>query len=230
MHGDRSIDIPQEDELDKWLSSDVYRQNLAFWEKAWNMVKSAYTQMPDIDYLSAIPQGLARAGARRVLDLGCGSGWLSVYLARNGFHTTGIDIAAHAIELARDWARKEQLDCRFDVGDIAALPYPAGSFDAIVANSIFEHLTYAMADSTLARLKKILLPGGVFLGCFDRVGGGPGKFYELEDRTHVYTDKGRMGMILRYFSDEELDRLFSGWIVSSRETTAAGTRIIWART
>jgi hypothetical protein len=184
-------------QLESWLGSKVYLQNLAFWDRAWNMVKVPYTQMPDLPYLSGIPEHLQKAGTRRVLDLGCGSGWLSIYLARAGFYVTGIDLAKHAIELG--------------------------------ANSIFEHLTYELAVVTIKQLKSILIPGGTFFGCFDKVGGGPGEYYSLEDGTHVYTDKGRQGMLLRFFNDEELQALFSGWRIEEFATLTSGSRIIWAR-
>jgi SAM-dependent methyltransferase len=216
-------------QLESWLGSKVYLQNLAFWDRAWNMVKVPYTQMPDLPYLSGIPEHLQKAGTRRVLDLGCGSGWLSIYLARAGFYVTGIDLAKHAIELGKTWAQQENLKVSFDSGDIAALPYPPGSFDAVVANSIFEHLTYELAVVTIKQLKSILIPGGTFFGCFDKVGGGPGEYYSLEDGTHVYTDKGRQGMLLRFFNDEELQALFSGWRIEEFATLTSGSRIIWAR-
>ena len=217
-------------QLESWLKSDVYQQNIEFWDKAWKMVKVPYTQMPDLPYLTSIPEGLRNASARRVLDLGCGSGWLSIFLARQGFYVNGIDLAAHAIELARQWSDQEGLDVEFDIGDIVDLPYPEGSFDAVVANSIFEHLTADLARLTLARLKSILLPGGAFFGCFDKVGTGPGEYYQLADGTHVYTDKGRRGMLLRCFQDEELRQLFTGWTITEMRTLDSGSRIIWART
>ena len=105
--------------LESWLKSDVYRENLSFWERAWSPVKVPYTQLPDLPYLSQIPDRLNLHGARRVLDLGCGSGWLSIYLARNGFNVTGIDVSEHAVKLAQAWADKEDLNAHFDAGDIA---------------------------------------------------------------------------------------------------------------
>ena len=230
MKSDKSLSLDDPANLESWLSSEVYRQNVDFWERAWNMVKAAYTQMPEISYLPSIPEGLTRAGARSLLDLGCGSGWLSVYLARQGFSVTGVDISTHAVQLAKDWAAREGLDIHFEVGDIANLSYPPGVFDAVVANSIFEHLTHELARVTLARLKHLLAPGGAFVGCFDKVGGGPGEYYELSDHTHVYTDKGRKGMMLRYFGDDELKALFSDWTIYDFSTMDNGTRVVWART
>ncbi len=228
MSGENTANITQD--LEQWLKSDVYRENADFWARAWNMVKTPYTQMPDLPYITAIPEALSRQGVRRVLDLGCGSGWLSIFLARQGFFVTGVDLAEHAVELARQWSEMEGHELGFDVGDIADLPYPPGSFDAVVANSIFEHLTLDLARTAIGRLRSILVPGGVFFGCFDKVGTGPGEYYRLGDGTHVYTDKGRRGMLLRCFSDEEIRELFAGWHLNEMETLESGSRILWAST
>src|SRR5688572_24424069 len=107
----------------KKLDSEVYTQNIKFWERAWNAVKTPYTQMPDLPYLQTIPDTLQQAGASKILDLGCGSGWLSIYLARAGFEVHGIDIAPHALELAQQWAEQESLTAKFSVADIAEIPF-----------------------------------------------------------------------------------------------------------
>lgn len=216
-------------ELPNDLTTDIYRENVAFWDKAWNPVKTAYTQMPDLPYLQSIPENLKTHGCQNVLDLGCGSGWLSIYLARLGFSVTGIDIAEQAINLARAWAEQENLKITFEAGDITNMNYVEGTFDAVVANSIFEHLTLNLAKTTVTELFNLLKPGGIFFGCFDQVGTGPGEFFELTDKTHVYTDKGRKGMLLRCFSDVELRELFTNWQIISLETIESGSRLLWAK-
>ncbi len=215
----------------KKLDQDVYEQNIGFWDRAWGGVKAPYTQMPDLPYINSIPTTLKQAGAKSVLDLGCGSGWLTIFLAREGFEVIGVDLAKHAVELGQQWAQQENLDnARFEASDITSLSYPDHSFDAIVANSIFEHLTYELAETALHQMVRLLRPGGQFFGCFDKVGGGPGEYYELEDGTHVYTDKGRRGMLLRFFEDEELRGLMKDWTITSMETIESGSRIVWAHT
>jgi SAM-dependent methyltransferase len=211
------------------LDKDVYERNIEFWDRAWNAVKTPYTQMPDLPYINAIPEKLRSGNVKRVLDLGCGSGWLSIFLAREGFEVVGVDLARHAIELARQWAEQESLSATFEVKDIIELDYPEGSFDAVVANSIFEHLTHELAEKTLRRLNTVVRKDGLFFGCFDKVGGGPGEYYKLDDGTHVYTDKGRSGMLLRFFDDNELRELMNDWTIESMDTIESGSRIVWAR-
>lgn len=228
MTFEHAINPEAKKKLEELLESDVYKDNLDFWERVWGPVKAAYEKLPDLDYLTRIPRELNAGRAKTVLDLGCGSGWLAVYLTRQGFAVTGVDCALPAIRLARNWAQKDELDIAFDVGDLAELPYPDGSFDAVVANSIIEHLPYDMAAVCIGRLKHILVPGGTFVGIFDIVGGGAGEYFELEDHTHVYTDKGRKGMMLRCYSDEELKTLFKGWKIAAMDTLESGSRFVVA--
>ncbi len=185
-------------------SESVYQGNIHFWENAWSMVKVPYTQLPALSYLPSIPEELKKHGAQRVLDLGCGSGWLSVFLAREGFDVVGIDVSDQAINLAKTWALQEDLKIAFTAGDIASLPFADNSFDAVVANSIFEHFPLDVASIMAAKIHDILSEKGVFIGCFDEVGGGPGEYYSLDDGTHVYTDKFRKGMLLRRYSQQEM--------------------------
>ncbi len=191
------------------------------------MCKTPYTQLPSLSYIERIPAELNKKEARRVLDLGCGSGWLSVYLARQGFEVVGQDISPQAVHLANTWASQEDLKISFEVGDASDLPYAKASFDAVVANSIFEHFTLQQAQAMAKKIHELLKDNGVFIGCFDKVGGGPGEYYTLEDGTHVYTDKARKGMLLRRFSPEELQNMFARFAtVTSDEVDAGSTFMV----
>jgi SAM-dependent methyltransferase len=92
----------------------------------------------------------------RVLDLGCGSGWTSYFLAKRGYDVTGVDIAEDFITLARQ--NRDNLDnLRFEVADYEALTYEE-EFDAVV---FFDALHHA-EDEALAvrRAHRALKPGG----------------------------------------------------------------------
>ena len=201
----------------------VYQENISFWEKAWNMCKVPYTQLPDLSYIPRIAEDLNKVGAKKVLDLGCGSGWLAVYLARQGFEVVGVDVSAQAINLANTWASQEDLKISFQVGDASQLQYQADSFDAVVANSIFEHFPIKQAQVLTDKVNSMLKVGGVFVGCFDKVGGGPGEYFTLEDGTHVYTDKARKGMMLRRYSLAELQDLFKAFKAMTNDEVDGGS-------
>jgi SAM-dependent methyltransferase len=64
-------------------------------------------------------------GEHRALDLGCGSGFWAVELAKRGWHVTGVDIVPKALRRARERARAAALEIRFVQGDVTNLG-PAG--------------------------------------------------------------------------------------------------------
>lgn len=210
------------------VNQHVYQENIDFWDRAWSGVRAPYTQMPDLEYLPKILDTFQSVKPGPMLDLGCGSGWLSIFLARNEYDVVGVDLAAHAIELGQMWAEQESLKIDFQAQDISDLNFADKSFAGIIANSIFEHLTYEFAEQTARKLKALLRPDGLFFGCFDMVGTGPGEYYKLDDGTHVYTDKGRKGMLLRCFSDTELQALFADWQIKELNSIEGGSRILIA--
>lgn len=76
----------------------------------------------------------------RILDLGCGTGRLAMYLAAKWSNTHGIDIDRTLIELAKEEARKHSAPCSFVVGRAEQLPYQDSFFDLCIAASVLEHV------------------------------------------------------------------------------------------
>lgn len=101
----------------------------------------------------------AVAEAQRVLDVGCGSGRLTVGLAQAGAEVTGIDTNAGQLREARRRAEEAGVQLEFLEADFnTALPFADGSFDAVTSR-----LSVMAADNpvaTLAELRRVLEPGG----------------------------------------------------------------------
>jgi ubiquinone/menaquinone biosynthesis C-methylase UbiE len=98
----------------------------------------------------------------RLLDVGCGPGSITVGLAdavRPG-EVTAIDLSPDVLEIARTLARERNADnVRFERADLYDLPYPDGSFDAVYAHQVLQHLPRPV--DALARMRRLLRPGGV---------------------------------------------------------------------
>lgn len=213
--------------------SDYYDDNVVFWESAWSRVKNLYKEPNKVDYLQEMPDTLKKHGAKKVLDIACGSGWLSVFLNSFGFEVTGVDISETAIKLAHQWVTEDKLtNIDFQVQDMMALDFPEGYFDAIMVNSTFEHLNYDRGQEFFNLAKRVVKTDGLLFGCFDEVCvGTKGEFQVLEDGSRVYTDDMRQGMLLRNYSNEELQNLLaaSDWQIISQRTAENNSRIIWAQ-
>lgn len=81
-----------------------------------------------------------RGGGGRALDLGCGTGTNSIYLAQQGYSVVGVDFSAKAIELAREKARQAGVKVDFRIGDVTRLDFLREPFDVVIDVGCFHGL------------------------------------------------------------------------------------------
>jgi SAM-dependent methyltransferase len=104
----------------------------------------------------------------RVLDLGCGAGLpVAFELSQRGIQVTGVDASAQQIERAR----RNVPSARFIHGDMTAVAFPAGSFDAVAAFYSMTHVPREEHAGLLRRIADWLQPGGRFLASFGTEAG-----------------------------------------------------------
>jgi 2-polyprenyl-6-hydroxyphenyl methylase/3-demethylubiquinone-9 3-methyltransferase len=96
--------------------------------------------------------------ACRVLDVGCGAGFLSNDLAARGAEVTGIDTAKDALAVAHEHDASGR--ARYVEGDALSLPFESGSFDAVCAMDFLEHVE--RPERAIAEASRVLVPGGLF--------------------------------------------------------------------
>ncbi len=93
-----------------------------------------------------------------VLDYGCGSGQLGIYLAMLGAKVSGFDLSPLGIEIANWAASRYGLGCSFKAMDAEELDYPDQCFDLVVGFGVLHHvIKYPRSAYHLAR---VLKPGG----------------------------------------------------------------------
>lgn len=142
-------------------------------------------------------------GHKRVLDVGCATGYLGEALTTRGCTVTGIELDLEAAEVA-----KGRLS-RVVVGDIASLDldqtFGTERFDVAVLGDVIEHVVEPAA--LLARVSSLLVPGGSVVLSVPNVGHGSVRLALLQGRWQ-YRDLGLLDRThLRFFTRDGVDAL-----------------------
>jgi len=139
---------------------------------------------------------------KKVLDIGCGEGYGSHYLAESASSVRGIDYSRDAISLAADKYRKANL--RFSVLDVKDLSTIGERFSAICSFQFIEHL--ASAEVFLADVAGLLDEEGVFIcstpNKIDASKGSATPFNKFHLKEYFYAEFNEL--LRRHFAQVEL--------------------------
>lgn len=167
---------------------------------------------------------LQRERAKKVLDLGCGTGNLAVDLAERGYCVTGVDINEAALKVAQARAAfspgKYQDPPRFLVGDATHLELDDGPFDAVLLQLVISIIgTEEDRRRLIHRISSLLRPGGILYvsasGISDEINPRYGKLCQRDlprtgEKYSYFSEDPETGRILymtHHFSQEELEEL-----------------------
>jgi len=115
------------------------------------LVRSGY--LTDMEQFLFVPDG-------RLLDYGCGTGWVGLRVARRGMCLRGVDLSQEQIQKARKNAFDAGvLSARFSQGGIEQITADA-AYDAVILHALIHHLDEGEQEALMARLARALRVGG----------------------------------------------------------------------
>ncbi len=151
-------------------------------------------------------------GPVRLLDVACGTGRFLGQAARAlpGSSLVGIDLSPWYAEFAQESFARLQLPAlterpRVEVGNAEALPFEAGSFDAVTSIFLLHELPRAVRRSALAEVRRVLAPGGLLV---------------LEDAAQP-SDSGEIAASLVQFSRDMHEPFFTDYLEDDLAQLAA---------
>ncbi|MEZ5426308.1 MAG: class I SAM-dependent methyltransferase [Pyrinomonadaceae bacterium] len=159
-----------------------------------------FSEWPDESLANWVEEGLIQPG--KALDLGCGNGRNSVFLARRGFEVEGVDYSRKAIDWAGERIGKAGVSVGLRCQSVFDLEVRTGGFDLVYDSGCFHHIPPHRRRGFVGLVGRVLKPGGWFgLTCFRPEGGSGFTDYEVYDRKSM---GGGLG-----YTEESLRRIWS---------------------
>lgn len=181
-------------------------------KERWNAIYEGGKYVPSTidESMPRIAELFEKSKVKRVLDLGCGGGRHSAYLAERGFDVYGIDIADAGVKKAEETLREKGLHAHLSVGSISELPYDDNFFDGVISIRVLHHGRIDAVRKHIREIERVVKPGGIiFVTVRKRV---PKKqrrpFKEVAPHTYVPVEGGEIGIAHYLFTKELLRKEF----------------------
>lgn len=180
----------------------IYR-NYALESLGWELGK------PRPILVEFVENGLIKKG--KALDICCGAGTNTLYLAKKGFEVTGIDISPKAIEYAKRKAQQANAKINLMVQSFVNLPFGNEEFDFVFDMGCFHHVEIEDRTKFVMGVHRVLKRGGSYmLTCFSYKNGPAwnhftrkqildffSQFFEIAEIRHISSMEG--DGVRRYF-------------------------------
>ncbi|MFR5876369.1 MAG: class I SAM-dependent methyltransferase [Eubacterium sp.] len=191
---------------------------MSYFTKEWDWInnKDNYWLIPseEIFYLS---ERWKNKGFNSFLDLGCGLGRHSVFMAKKGFDVVAVDLSEVAVGKTKAWSDREDCNVKTIVSDFTNLPFSDNSFDCILAYNVIYHTDTKGFTDSLNEIKRILKPNGeIFLTLISKNTYSykhSNNYSRIDDNTLLRNNSDTEINVPHFYVDyEDIIKYFKNWI------------------
>ncbi len=184
-----------------------------------NYKKGRYNKWPYDIIVSFIIRyyGSTERNKTKILDLGCGGGNHTVFLAEEGFNTYAIDGSHTAIEITKERLKQKGLDANLQTANFKSIPFEDNSFDCVLDRGSIICNKWDDIIQIYDEVFRVLKKNGKYIGILQSVDHPQRKFGE-EFEENTYTNfKGSPSFegssIIHFFTVEEIKELMKNYTI-----------------
>jgi 2-polyprenyl-3-methyl-5-hydroxy-6-metoxy-1,4-benzoquinol methylase len=185
--------------------------------KPWNWAQIPMDEWNDIsDEFLPVALRWKALSKKTILDLGCGRGRLSIYLATLGFSVTAVDLSPEGIDQLKKEADRKGLSNRIEtlVSDMNELPFADATFDCMLGFHSIYHTTYDNLKVLISKTAKMLLNAGRIFVTFNSKSNQSFKdstAKKIDDYTIIKSDGIESGIPHTYLDYHDILNLLSDY-------------------
>lgn len=188
------------------------------WQKLWQdpEIAKLWSEFPPVPEVVTMADRLEAERRRRVLDIGCGMGRHTLYLAARGFEVTATDNAPAAITACQQNLAQAGLAATVMNLPMTEFPFPDGQFDGVVSSYVIHHADGPTLARIISLITQKLAPGGFFAWVTPSPRHGEcGKGREIDPGTWVDENHAEGPVPHHYSTEEEVRRLLAAYDIES---------------
>lgn len=182
------------------------------WEQEWDKIyreqgEVQHEVLPTVMFAAEI---FAKHNCSTVMDLGCGTGRHTIFIANRGFHVYATDVSETGLDTTKMKAQNLSLrNIDFKQHDMRKIPFENDFFDAVLCVWTTGHGTLSDAKSSVDEIHRVLKPTGIVV--IDYVSTDDarhGKGQMIEKDTFLNNMEGEENIPHHYSSREEIEDLY----------------------
>ncbi|MCG7552485.1 class I SAM-dependent methyltransferase [Pseudoalteromonas piscicida] len=166
------------------------------WDPIWEKIYSerSWGKYPDTDVVRFVARNfynVENRGEVKLLEMGCGPGAQLCFMAREGFHVTGVEGSKTAVRIANERLDAEVPSWQGEVveGDVISLAYGDEYFDAVLDIGVTPTTSFEVAQKIFSEASRVLKVGGLLYSrCLAKGCWGDNTGEEVAKNTYLVSE------------------------------------------
>lgn len=221
--------IRNEEDVLIMLDSILEKRDSKWWNNFYSNKGKAipfFKNVPDENLITYFDLEILKGG--KALDIGCGNGRNSFYLAHKGFQVYGIDFSETSIKWGKKLAKEKSIELNFICQSIFDFQCEPESCDFIYDSGCFHHIKPHRRNSYLNTILKFLKPDGYFaMTCFTLDGGANISDYDVYRDHSMHGGLGFSEYKLRSILDSYFEIIEFREMKESNDENIFGQSFLW---